>query len=99
MLSRTKWFLILGLVTAQYVAGAQSINLPTSKQVLEPVPGSPMRLNSLPMGVAWSPDHRYLALVNAGFGTAESSYSQSIAILDTANSQAGDKSASSARIS
>ncbi len=39
-------------------------------------------LNSLPMTAAISPDGRYLALVNAGFGTFESRYEQSIAVLD-----------------
>lgn len=59
------------------------INLPTSKQLLPGIPGSPQRTNSLPLAMAWSPDHRYLAVVNAGYGTAESNYQQSIAVLDT----------------
>jgi DNA-binding beta-propeller fold protein YncE len=42
------------------------------------------------MATAWSPDHRYLAVVNSGFGTVESNYSQSIAILDTNNNQLKD---------
>src|SRR5271166_5099277 len=88
MFSRINWFVILGIFAAQCIAAAQSINLPTGAQLSEPVPGSPAGLNSLPMGLAWSPDHRYLALVNAGYGTAESNYSQSIAILDTTNSDA-----------
>jgi DNA-binding beta-propeller fold protein YncE len=72
---------LLGLVAA--CCAAQSIPLPTSKKILTPAPGSPQMLNSLPMAAAWSPDHRYLALVNAGFGTVESDYQQSIAVLDT----------------
>jgi DNA-binding beta-propeller fold protein YncE len=91
MSSGAKWFAILGIVVVQSVAAAQSINLPTSKQIIEPVTGSPVRLNSLPMGFAWSPDHRYLALVNAGYGTVESNYSQSIAIVDTAGADSGSK--------
>ncbi len=71
------------LCLAVSVCAGQTIHLPSSKQIEGPVPGSPQRLNSLPMGAAWSPDHRYLALVNAGFGTVESNYEQSIAILDT----------------
>jgi DNA-binding beta-propeller fold protein YncE len=59
------------------------IHLPTSKMLYGDVPGSPERINSLPMGIAWSPDHRYLAVVNAGYGTAQSNYEQSIAVLDT----------------
>jgi hypothetical protein len=88
MSSATKWFLMLSVAVAPWIAGAQSIDLPTSKKILEPVPGSPARLNSLPMGLAWSPDQRYLALVNAGYGTVESDYSQSIAIVDTAGNAA-----------
>ncbi|GAC1497554.1 MAG: hypothetical protein NVS1B6_03280 [Steroidobacteraceae bacterium] len=57
--------------------------LPTGKRLLEPVPGTPVRLNSLPMGMAASPDGRYLAILNAGYGTYESQYAQSIALLDT----------------
>ncbi len=72
------------------LAAAQTVHLPTSKEILGPVPGSPQPLNSLPMAAAWSPDHRYLALVNAGFGTAESNYEQSIAILDTTTGKLTD---------
>ena len=35
------------------------------------------------MAYTWSPDGRYLAILNAGFGTFESDYEQSIAVLDT----------------
>ncbi|MGC2618919.1 MAG: phosphoesterase, partial [Acidobacteriaceae bacterium] len=47
-------------------------------------------MNSLPMTAAWSPDHRYLALVNAGYGTAESDYEQSVAVLDTTTGKLTD---------
>jgi DNA-binding beta-propeller fold protein YncE len=76
-------FCVLSFLVSTTLLHAQTINLPTSKQIVQPVPGSPARLNSLPMGAAWSPDGRYLALVNAGYGTPGSDYSQSIAILDT----------------
>lgn len=68
----------------------QNIPLPSSKQIVTPAPGSPQRLNSLPMTAAWSPDHRYLALVNAGYGTVESDYEQSVAILDTTTGKVTD---------
>lgn len=76
-------FLLLPLGFAVSFISAQTVHLPTSKQIGAPVPGSPRLLNSLPMTAAWSPDHRWLALVNAGYGTVESNYDQSIAILDT----------------
>ncbi len=72
--------LAAGVVPAQRTK--RTIDLPTSKQLAEPVPGSPQSLNSLPMTAALSPDGRYLAVVNAGFGTFSSQYQQSIAVLD-----------------
>jgi DNA-binding beta-propeller fold protein YncE len=60
----------------------QTIDLPTSKQIVRPVPGGPQRLNSLPISMAVSPDARYLVTVNAGFGTFESNYMQSLAVMD-----------------
>jgi DNA-binding beta-propeller fold protein YncE len=65
-------------------------NLSNSKQLLEPVPGAPRRLNSLPMGIAQSPDGRFLAILNAGYGTYESQYAQSIALLDTDSGKLAD---------
>ena len=78
------------LLVLPCVGAAQTISLPTSKQIIQPVPGSPQRLNSLPMAMAWSPDHRYLAMVNAGFSTVESNYQQSIAVLDTETGKLAD---------
>jgi len=62
--------LVLASGTA-YVA-AQTIDLPTSKQLIGEIPGHPQRLNSLPMSMAVSPDGRYVVTVNAGYGTLES---------------------------
>ena len=42
------------------------------------------------MVLAVSPDGRYIASVNAGYGTAESKYSQSIAVLDTQSGKLSD---------
>src|ERR1700679_2613887 len=62
---------------------AQTVDLPTSKQLIGNIPGHPQRLNSLPMSMAVSPDGRYVVTVNAGYGTFESQYEQSLAVLDT----------------
>jgi DNA-binding beta-propeller fold protein YncE len=62
---------------------AQTVDLPTSKQLIGEIPGHPQRLNSLPMSMAVSPDGRYVVTVNAGYGTYESKYEQSLAVLDT----------------
>jgi DNA-binding beta-propeller fold protein YncE len=75
------------LALGSKVAAGQStdrvIDLPTSKQLVGEAPGHPRRLNSLPMSMAVSPDGRYVVTVNAGFGTFESNYDQSLAVLDT----------------
>ncbi len=59
------------------------IDLPTSKQIVGVVPGAPQRLNSLPVTLASSPDGRYVVSVNAGYGSFESGFKQSLAVLDT----------------
>ncbi len=73
------------------VAGAnehtQKINLPTSKAVTVPVPGFIARTNSFPATIALSPDGRYAALLNQGYGTEQDGLRQSIAILDLSNNQ------------
>ncbi|HTC75054.1 MAG TPA: bifunctional YncE family protein/alkaline phosphatase family protein [Edaphobacter sp.] len=74
---------VVVVVSGTVAAFGQAIDLPTSKQILRPVPGSPQRLNSLPMSMAVSPDARYVVTVNAGYGTFESNYMQSLAVLDT----------------
>ncbi|MDT8069294.1 MAG: phosphoesterase [Terriglobia bacterium] len=63
---------------------AQTINLPSSK-TLEPVPGSPLKLNSFPVNIVISPDGRYAAILNQGYGTAMSDHHESIAIYDIRN--------------
>ena len=76
-------FAPLGLLSQSQVSPGKTVPLPTGKMLLDPLPGAPQKTNSLPMGMALSPDGRYLAMVDAGFGTAESKYFQSISILDT----------------
>ncbi|MGA8938362.1 MAG: bifunctional YncE family protein/alkaline phosphatase family protein [Acidobacteriaceae bacterium] len=64
--------------------GAQTVvNLASSKKLLLPVPGDAQRLNSLPMTLAVSPDGRWVVSLNAGFGTYESNYDESLAVMDT----------------
>jgi DNA-binding beta-propeller fold protein YncE len=64
-------------------ANEAAIDLPTSKQILRSVPGNPQRINGLPMSLAISPDRRFVVTVNAGYGTFESEYKQSLAVMDT----------------
>ena len=80
---------LLAAVAPLAEARGQTIDLPTSKQ-LPPVPGAPQRLNSLPMSMAASPDGRYVVTVNAGYGTYESGYMQSLAVVDTRTGKVED---------
>src|SRR5260370_32756687 len=80
----------LALVSGTAAAYGQAIDLPTSKQIVRPVPGSPQRLNSLPMSMAVSPNGRYVVTVNAGYGTFESGYMQSLAVMDTTTGTVAD---------
>jgi YVTN family beta-propeller protein len=78
------------LLFAAWLLPAQTIDLPTSKQLIGPIPGHPQRLNSLPISMAVSPDGRYVVTVNAGYGTTESKYEQSLAVLDTQTGAVAD---------
>ena len=77
-------------VMARAADRSRRINLPTSKSLTLPVPGYLARTNSFPATIALSPDGRYTALLNQGYGTQESGARQSIAILDLSNNQLRD---------
>src|SRR5260370_8762469 len=68
----------------------QLIWLPSSKQLIEPVPGQPQKLNSFPVTVHLSPDQHFLAYLNPSYRTAESNFQQSIAVLDLQSNQITD---------
>jgi len=68
----------------------QTLDLPTSKALVGVAPGSPQRINNLPMSMAVSPDHGYVVTVNAGYGSEESKFEQSIAVLDTVTGKITD---------
>ena len=56
--------------------------LPTSKMLTVPSPGRIGSTNSFPATMVLSPDGRYAALLNDGYGTQETLAHQSIAVLD-----------------
>ncbi|MDR3726285.1 MAG: phosphoesterase [Terracidiphilus sp.] len=78
------------LLSGPVSVAAQTVDLPTSKQLIGEIPGHPQRLNSLPISMAVSPDGRYVITVNAGFGTYESRYEQSLAVVDTQTGAVAD---------
>ena len=63
-------------------AKAGSINLPSSKMLTVPSPGRVGDTNSFPATITMSPDGRYAALLNDGYGTQETLAHQSISVLD-----------------
>ena len=64
-----------------------SIPLPTSKRLTIPIPGRIGATNSFPATITLSPDGRYAALLNNGYGTQETMAMQSIAVLDLKTNQ------------
>ena len=67
-----------------------SISLPTSKRLTIPTPGRIGATNSFPATIVISPDGRYAALLNNGYGTQETMAMQSIAVLDLKTNQITD---------
>ena len=67
-----------------------SIPLPTSKSLTVPTPGRIGSTNSFPATITVSPDGRYAALLNDGYGTQETMAMQSIAVLDLKTNQITD---------
>ena len=82
--------LLVVFVVSRAAERSRQINLPTSKSLTLPVPGYLARTNSFPATIALSPDGRYTALLNQGYGTQETGARQSIAILDLSNNQLRD---------
>ncbi len=71
-------------------SGVREIDLSTSKRLMLPMVGAPQKINSLPMSMAVSPDGRWVITIDAGYGTAESGYQQSISVLDTLTGKVQD---------
>ena len=67
-----------------------SAPLPTSKMLTIPAPGRLASTNSFPATIALSPDGRYAALLNDGYGTQETVGTESIAVLNLKTNQVSD---------
>ena len=84
--------LVLAIQSASSLAqaaktGEAPISLPTSKILTTPSPGRIGSTNSFPATIAVSPDGRYAALLNNGYGTQETMVHQSISVLDLKTNQ------------
>lgn len=92
--SRTVVFAALLAIPIQLLAQdpqpEASLSLPTSKTLTIPTPGRIASTNSFPATIAISPDGRYAALLNNGYGTQETLAMQSIAVLDLKTNQLSD---------
>jgi DNA-binding beta-propeller fold protein YncE len=77
----------IAVLRAQEQPAASSISLPTSKTLTIPTPGRIGATNSFPATIVISPDGRYAALLNNGYGTQETMAMQSIAVLDLKTNQ------------
>ena len=85
------------LLAATAIAHAQTpsaerppIMLPSSKMLTVPSPGRIGSTNSFPATMVVSPDGRYAATLNDGYGTQESLAHQSISVLDLESNQIAD---------
>ena len=78
------------LMVARANENTHKVALPTGKSPTIPVPGYVARTNSYPATIAVSPNGRYAALLNQGYGTEQSGLEQSIAILDLSNNHMRD---------
>jgi DNA-binding beta-propeller fold protein YncE len=65
-------------------------NLPSGRHLPSRLPGDPQRTNGLPTVIALDPTGHYAALLNNGYGAADSGTKQSIAILDLATNKLTD---------
>ena len=82
-------WILLSAAVCQDMA-PKPIPLPTSKLLTDPVLGRIGFLNSFPAAIALSPDGQYAAILNDGYGTAESQARQSIAVLNLSTSRVKD---------
>lgn len=76
--------LVLLLFASSAIAQTKKpVNLPSGKVLNAPAPGDPQTgVGSLPVAVALSPDHHYLAILDAGYGRPEHQQQQGIGLLD-----------------
>lgn len=66
------------------------VDLPSDQRLYEPVPGHPQPTNSFPTAIAISPNGRYAAVLDNGFGTRQTHGRESIAMVDLATGRMHD---------
>jgi len=85
-------FLLLALASAfsQAPGSDHTVMLPTSKMLTVPSPGRIGSTNGFSGTMVVSPDGRYAAILNYGYGTQETLAHQSISVLDLKTNQIAD---------
>ena len=84
------WMLSLLFLASGQRPERHVINLPTSKRLTAPSIGRVATTNSFPATIALSPDGRYAALLNDGYGVQEVKAHQSIAVLEFSTNKLSD---------
>ena len=70
MNSRYLWLVFLVFSGSLSAQQKKTINLPSSKKLMAPAPGDPRAIGSLPTNIVVSPDGKYAAILENGYGTA-----------------------------
>jgi DNA-binding beta-propeller fold protein YncE len=85
----TVLFLLCVALKCSGVAQDDAKNLPSGKSLAH-VPGDLQATNTLPTVLAVSPDYRYVAVLNNGYGSYTSDQKQSVAILEVGTGKLTD---------
>jgi DNA-binding beta-propeller fold protein YncE len=80
----------LRVLVAQHQKESRQISLPTSKSLTAPAPGVLGPLNGFAAAMVVSPNGRYAAILNDGYGTQKDQGHQSIAVLDLSTNRLDD---------
>lgn len=80
--SRNLLFVFLAFSFSLSAQQKKVINLPTSKTLMAPAPGDPQAVGSLPTNIVISPDGKYAAILENGYGTTSLNLQQGIALLN-----------------
>jgi DNA-binding beta-propeller fold protein YncE len=82
MNSRYLWLVFLVFSGSLSAQQKKTINLPSSKKLMAPAPGDPRAIGSLPTNIVVSPNGKYAAILENGYGTTALNQQQGIAVLN-----------------
>ncbi len=79
---RYLWLVFLVFSCSLSAQQKKTTNLPSSKKLMAPAPGDPRAIGSLPTNIVVSPDGKYAAILENGYGTTAMNQQQGIAVLN-----------------